>query len=136
MATIRHKIRINAPKERVFEALSTTEGIRNWFTPRVDGVVAEGESATFRFPGGENFQWKFPQSLLHWECIDGPAAAPGTDVTFRIESGTDGQTRLELDHSGWPEGHSAMRSCNTLWGIALWHLKRYAETNRPAQAFN
>jgi len=26
---------------------------------------------------------------------------------------------VECDHEGWPDGHSAFKTCNTFWGILM-----------------
>jgi uncharacterized protein YndB with AHSA1/START domain len=39
-----HKITINAPKSRLFNALSTKDGLKGWYTPQVEGEVREGET--------------------------------------------------------------------------------------------
>jgi ABC-type phosphate/phosphonate transport system substrate-binding protein len=67
-----------------------------------------------------------------WECVEGPGAAAGTTVSFQLSDKGEGRTTVEFDHEGWPEGHSAFATCNTLWGIFMGQLKRYAETGKPA----
>jgi hypothetical protein len=46
-----HRIRIKAPQDRTFKALSTAEGIKSWYTSNLEGEVGEGEEAVFRFSG-------------------------------------------------------------------------------------
>jgi uncharacterized protein YndB with AHSA1/START domain len=138
MATVSHKIRINAPRDRVFEALSTAEGLRGWYTPDVEGNVVVGQEAVLRFTGREPFRWRFseivPAARVRWECVEGPGAAAGTTVTYRLSDAREG-TVVECDHEGWPEGHAALTTCNTLWGILMGHLRRYAETAKVAPTF-
>jgi hypothetical protein len=80
-------------------------------------------TSTFRFTGRRPFRWRFaeitPASLARWECVEGPGDS----------------TVVECDHDGWPEGHDAYITCNTLWGILMGKLKEYAETSTPAPAF-
>jgi uncharacterized protein YndB with AHSA1/START domain len=138
MATISHKIQIDAPADRVFTALSTEDGLKGWYTSHIEGDVSEGKEATFRFTGRRPFRWRFaqitPTSHVRWECVEGPGAAAGTTVTYRLTDTGDG-TIIECDHEGWPEGHEAFTTCNTLWGILMGQLKQYAETSTPAPAF-
>lgn len=138
MATISHKIQINVPGDRAFLALSTEEGLKGWYTPHIEGDVREGKEATFRFTGRRPFRWRFaeitPPSQARWECVEGPGAAAGTTVTFRLTQAGD-STVVECDHDGWPETHDAFTTCNTLWGILMGQLKQYAETSTPAPAF-
>ncbi len=140
MATLSHKIHINAPQDRVYKALSTSEGLKSWYTPHLEGEVRQGGTAVFRFTDKEPFRWKFveisPNSRVRWECVEGPGAARGTAVTFRLSDKGDGRTVVECDHDGWPDSHEAFTLCNTLWGILMGHLKNYAETTEPAPAFS
>jgi uncharacterized protein YndB with AHSA1/START domain len=140
MAKTSHKISIKAPTDQIFKALSTTEGLKGWYTPNVEGKVGEGKEATFKFTGEKPFRWKFaelaPGSRVRWECLEGPGAAGGTVVTFRLSDRGDGRTAVECDHDNWPDGDGAFTSCNTLWGILMGQLKTYAETGMAHPAFN
>ena len=131
MAKASHRIRIKAKADHVYKALATAEGLKHWFTPDIEGEVAEGKTAEFRHEGRDSFKWKFaqmtPNSLSRWDCIEGPGAAAGTKVEFRLKD--DGQTTVvECDHDSWPDGHGAFDTCNTLWGILMGRLKDYSET--------
>jgi uncharacterized protein YndB with AHSA1/START domain len=139
MSSTSHKITIDAPAEQVYQALATVEGLKSWYTPNIEGSVSKDEVATFIFAGKESFRWKFtelkPNSLVHWTCIEGPGAAADTTVTFKISEKNRHQTVVECDHDEWPDGHMAFKTCNTLWGILMGHLKEYAETRVPSPAF-
>jgi uncharacterized protein YndB with AHSA1/START domain len=58
-----------------------------------------------------------------------PGAASGSTVTFRLSATTDGRTQVELDHEGFEDSDEVVKTCNTLWGILMGHLKAYAETS-------
>lgn len=140
MATLSHRITIQAPQDQVFQSLATIEGLKRWYTPTIDGTVGKNSEAVFSFADEEPFRWKFieekPSSLIRWECVEGPGAATGTTVTFRLSSKGKNQTVVECDHEGWPEGHAAFKTCNTLWGILMGQLKKYAETGQAQPAFS
>ena len=88
----------------------------------------------------EPFRWRFaklsPNTRVRWECVEGPGAAAGTTVTFRLTETPEGQTLVECDREGLAGSHEAFTTCNTLWGILMGHLKNYAETAKPAPAFS
>jgi uncharacterized protein YndB with AHSA1/START domain len=139
MSKISHKITIDAPADRVFKALSTAEGLKGWYTADLEGKVGQGKEAIFKFTGQEPFRWKFAElapNSVRWECIEGPGAAAGTAVTFRLSDKGKGRTTLEFDHDDWPDSDGAFATCNTLWGILMGHLKNYAEAGRANPAFN
>jgi uncharacterized protein YndB with AHSA1/START domain len=129
MAKTSHKITINAPKSRVFDALSTKDD-----TPQVEGEVGEGETVVLGFKDEVPFHWRFVEvaspTRIKWECVEGPGAVAGTRVDFRL-SDRDGRTSVECDHEGFREADRALRSCNTLWGILMGCLRDYAETPKP-----
>ncbi len=59
---------------------------------------------------------------------------PGSTVTYELSDTGDGRTAVELDHAGWPDDHQALATCNTLWGILLGRLRKYAEPSQPQDA--
>lgn len=99
MATIPHRITIHVPQDQVFRALSTVEGLKSWYTPKIEGAVGKNQKAVFRFTDEKPFHRKFievkPNSLVRWECLEGPGEATGTTVTFRVSSKDDNKTVVE-----------------------------------------
>jgi hypothetical protein len=81
MATTSHKTRIKASRSRIFQAIATAKGLKCWYTPHVEGEVAEGREAIFRFSGRKPFRWQFaeitPDSQVRWECPEGPGGREG-----------------------------------------------------------
>lgn len=49
MVHIIHRTGIKAPLQKVYEALSTTEGISNWWTKDTSGTSQTGKTITVRF---------------------------------------------------------------------------------------
>jgi uncharacterized protein YndB with AHSA1/START domain len=139
MMTLSHQIRISAPPDRVYEAISTRDGVAGWFSANLDGTIGVDGEALLKATGHEPFRWRFtelsPGSRLRWECTQGPGAAAGTAATFSLSPTADGRTQVDLDHDGFGESDPALATCNTLWGILLGHLKTYAETAVPSPAF-
>jgi uncharacterized protein YndB with AHSA1/START domain len=39
MAKTSHKIRIKAPRDRIFQAITTAEGLKDWYTPHLEGEI-------------------------------------------------------------------------------------------------
>ncbi len=139
MAKISHGIRIKASKDKVFAALATTAGLKGWYTPDVEGEVAQGRSITMKFASSEPFSWEIAK-LTHpaevkWTCTAGPDKAAGTLVTFLVSETGDGRTEVLCDHEGFEATHKAYVTCNTLWGILMGRLKTFVETGKPEPAF-
>ena len=139
MATLSHQIPVSTPPDRLYEAISTNDGLTGRFTAGIDGTAGPGREALLKFTGHEPFRWRFtelsPGSRLRWECTQGPGAAAGTTATFSLSRTAAGRTQVDLDHDGFTETDPALATCNTLWGILLGHLKNYAETAVPSPAF-
>jgi uncharacterized protein YndB with AHSA1/START domain len=139
MADIAHEIKIKAPRDRVFDALATLDGLRSWHTTRTEGSVGVGGVLQFESAGNPKFRWEITRldapKHLEWKCVEGPGDSVGTMVRYDLSDTTDGRILVELAHSGWPGTHGNYRKCNTLWGILLHHLKMHAETGRRDPAF-
>lgn len=139
MAEIDHELKIGAPPDRVFRALTTAEGIRSWKTPDVEGTGAVGSEWRFGFAGRPEFRWRVvasePDRRVLWECTRGPGDSAGTTLEFTLAPTEDGRTLLACKHAGWPGTHGHFRKCNTTWGVLLYHLKQHAEANTTTPAF-
>lgn len=135
MSEIKHEIKIDAPLEVVFKALTTVEGLKAWHT--VDAQL-KGDVITFHGDGKPLFRWQVvelvPNKKVVWKCLEGPGDSKGTESTYTLSTTSDNRTLVEFSHKGWPHQENNFRKCNTLWGILLHHLKKYAETHQPDPA--
>ncbi len=140
MASSTHRIRIHAKPESVFQAISTQEGMKGWYTTSAEGSFTEGGTSKFVFSNGESFEWKTTKLVsgkeIERECISGPGVAKGTKVIWTLENQGETETIVHLDHTGWPEGHDSLSTCNTLWGILLGNLRKYTETGELVPAYS
>ena len=139
MATSAHKITIDAPKDEVFEAITTVDGLKGWYSPDVSGKSEKGGQVTLSFTEKEGpFKWNVTEadkgSLVRWECTQGPGKAAGTTATFTL-SGSGDKTVVALDHEGFQESDEKLKTCNTLWGALMHHLKQFVETEQSKPAF-
>ena len=70
---IKHLFHINASKEKVFEAISTINGLLNWWTAKTTGDAAVGSIIHFRFAemGGPDMKVTEakPNEKISWECV-------------------------------------------------------------------
>ena len=134
-----HRITINAPKSEVYEAITTEKGLKGWYSPDVSGKAEKGGEVTLSFTEKEGpFRWKVSEAqhgtLVRWECVSGPGEAAGTTATFRLAEKGSGQSVIDLDHEGFKESDEKLRTCNTLWGALMHHLKKYVESEQPEPA--
>ena len=139
MADIDHEIKIAAPPEQVFAALTSASGLRSWLTADVSGTGEPGTEWRFGFGERPEFRWRVaaaePVRHLVWECTRGPGDSVGTSMTLDLAPTDDGRTLLTCSHAGWPGTHGNFRKCNTIWGVLLHHLKQHLETGAPTPAY-
>jgi uncharacterized protein YndB with AHSA1/START domain len=137
MTDILHRIKIEAPPEKILRAITTAEGFRQWWT---DDCVATPQAGTvniFRFhDGGVEFHFRVDElsgSRIAWTCIAAPkvpAEWVGTRVTFDLSPAENGGTVVRFGHRGWRSVEGEFPACNTVWGDLMHRLKECSE-GRP-----
>ena len=133
MADILHRVGITATPEKVYEALTTVEGLASWWTTDTSG----DSDGTLKFRFGEvgGFDMKIldlqPAKRVLWEVIDGPAEWVGTTVSFDLAQDGD-WTIVLFAHAGWREPVEFMSHCSTKWATFLMSLKALVETGTGA----
>ena len=129
MTDIVHRISINAPAEKVFQAISTVDGLKGWWTNHVEGMSQEGKQLTFRFPDNGPVMEVLelmPDEFVKWKCVDGVDDWKNTILTFEIEDQA-GVSDLFFAQSGWEEQSSFFAQCNTKWALFMLSLKEFCE---------
>ncbi len=153
MATLRHRVWINAPIAKVYDALATAEGLGRWWAPHTSDQTADG-LVLAHSPGPEHGDVRIkvldrtPNERIEWEIISthperSPASAwTGTRITFELSQkpspgpwlgmDNEGQTMTVLDfsHAGWNENSEFFGFCNYAWGVTLDMLKRACESEK------
>lgn len=136
MFDIIHRVGIKAPIAKVFEAISTIEGLAGWWTESTEGSSEVGGTIefTFKTQSGETIgkmDMKVTELSSHdkvvWKCTDGPEEWIGTDITFEL-SEADDQTILIFGHRNWKEWVEFTAHCSTKWAVFLLSLKELIET--------
>ncbi|WP_181704915.1 SRPBCC family protein [Chthonobacter rhizosphaerae] len=131
MSDILHRVGIKASSPTAtYQALSTIDGLRGWWTTDTHGESRPGGVIRFRFgpPGG--FDMKVldldQDARVLWEVVDGPGEWIGTRVRFDLRQ--DGEHTIVLfRHQGWAEPVEFMHHCSTKWGVFLMSLKSLVE---------
>ena len=131
MTMIRHAIKMSAPRDQVFKALTDTAELANWHYGPVEGEVAVNAILHMNAKPGMRFGWKTTELVdgkhVAQVSIEGPGAT-GKQVTFDLSDTDAGGTLVELSDGEWDEGDAHMRFCNTHWGGVLHRLKNYVES--------
>jgi uncharacterized protein YndB with AHSA1/START domain len=132
---ILHRIGVrNATPEKVYDAITTIDGLAGWWTEKTEGETGVGDVIAFRFiPGG--FDMKVieldPGKLVRWEVVDGPPEWIGTTIRWDLEQ-RDDYTIVLFKHEGWREAGEFMHHCSTKWASYLLSLKQLVETGEGA----
>jgi uncharacterized protein YndB with AHSA1/START domain len=131
MVSLLHAIKIAAPRDAVYRALTKVDGMQGWHLGTITGAIAEGDSFYLERRPGLRFGWRTDRLLanarIEQTCIEGPGASDAKHLTIDLSDLPDGRTLVELRDEGWTEDDSHLPFCNTYWGEALSHLRAYAE---------
>jgi uncharacterized protein YndB with AHSA1/START domain len=133
MASIKHLFHINAPKEKVFETLTTIKGLSGWWTANTSGDTTLDGIIEFRFGdyGGPDMKVKEikPNESILWECVGGPEDWIGHIFSFHLDI-NDNKTRVRFEQSGWKETGDFYASCNFSWGRYMESLRQLCQTGK------
>ncbi len=138
MVDIIHRIGIRSSSKKVYKALSTIEGLSNWWTEEVEGDEKIGGKIefTFRSETGDikgqmvmQVAQLTPDKNVRWQCVDGPAEWIGTTITFDM-SQQDDQIIIIFGHRNWREVVEFTAHCSMKWAIFLLSLREYVETGK------
>ncbi|MFZ1751812.1 MAG: SRPBCC domain-containing protein [Saprospiraceae bacterium] len=130
MADIFFNFPINAPIDKVYNTVSTPEGLDKWWTKASKGNVAIGE--TFHFHFEPDYHWTAVVSKhltnkefeLTMQISD--EDWQGSKVGFCLTD-KDNITEIQFYHSGWKEDNEHFRISNFCWAMYLRILKRNIE---------
>lgn len=128
MPDILHRVGIDAPPERVFEALTTIDGLRGWWVSETKGDPAVGGTIDFGFCRMQVIE-SVPGQRLRWRCVQGPKEWVGTEVTFALVW-RDEQTFVLFTHASWKEPVEFMHHCSTKWATFLLSLRDLIEKSK------
>jgi uncharacterized protein YndB with AHSA1/START domain len=141
-ADIIHRIGIQAPIAKVYEGLSTVEGVANWWTREATGESKTGGTIRVCFMdkrGEEVGSMEIqvvalePNRQVHWRIGSGPAEWVGTEVTFTLNQEAEYAIVLS-SHSHWREDVEFTAHCSMKSATFLLSLHQLIETGfaRPS----
>ncbi len=135
MVNINHRIGIKASPEKIYEALTTDDGLKKWWTNDISGAGMVGSTIKFRFNGGGpdfTITKLIPNKTVCWQHSGNiPESWMDTEILFQLEVG-ENQTFVKFTHSNWNETTDFMAHCNTKWAVFLLSLKDALETGKGA----
>jgi uncharacterized protein YndB with AHSA1/START domain len=130
MANIEHLQTVHAPASKVYETLTTAEGLSEIWTNELIINNQIGFINEFRFGSNDITKMRIEELITNkkivWQCIDSDAEWIGTIISFDIEE-KNGKSFITLRQMNWREVTPFFRSCNYNWAIFLYSLKSYCE---------
>jgi uncharacterized protein YndB with AHSA1/START domain len=137
MVDILHRVGIKAPREKVYQALATREGVAGWWTADTQGESKVGGVLEALFTVDGKLIGRFdlevlalePGKRVLWQVVEGPPEWIGTKIGFELRQ--EGEYSIVLfKHEGWKEPVEFMHHCSTKWAIYLMSLKSLVETGK------
>jgi uncharacterized protein YndB with AHSA1/START domain len=132
MPDIMHLVKIHASPDEVYQAITTAEGVQNWWTRDTALDSKVGGTGEFGF-NDHQFVIKVvideltPQTHVGWKIISsGLPAFDGTTIAFDVRANA-GDTMLAFAHRGFKRADDGFAGATTRWGFYLISLKRYLE---------
>lgn len=130
MSDIRHNLVIKVSPEQVYNAITTQEGIEQWWCKQTT-AKPEVEFVNVFIFGQYRNEMKIVELTegrkVEWKCINSIDEWMGTTVRFELEP-YNGNTRLRFAHADWKAATDMFASCNYDWAMFLKSLKSYCET--------
>ena len=131
MEHIRHYLVIKAPIEKVYDAITTQDGLSKWWTEKTIAKSEVDFVNEFRFGEQYHNKMRVTQLILHksiqWVCEVGEQEWIDTKISFNLEV-KEGKTILRFAQRDWQEATEFYESCNFQWGYYMQSLKMLCET--------
>ena len=131
MTTLRHAIKVSAPRARAFEAVANKREMAAWHLGVVEGEIAVGAVLYLAAKPTLRFGWRTDEiargERLRQTCVEGPGSSAGKTLTISMSDLPDGGTLVELTDGDWADNDAHLPFCNTRWGEVLHRLKEFVE---------
>jgi uncharacterized protein YndB with AHSA1/START domain len=130
MADIYHNFPINTLADKVFEAISHSEGLDKWWTK--SSAVNPVKNGIYSLDFGPGYLWKAEvteykkDKLFELKMTEADADWLGTKIGFGLVI-HQGITEVSFYHTGWPQKNEHYKISSYCWAMYLRILKRYLE---------
>jgi uncharacterized protein YndB with AHSA1/START domain len=129
MPDIFHDFIIKVSPDRVFNAVSTPQGLDTWWTKTSSGTPKIGAKYELNF--GPNYIWHarvtkcVAPTEFELEIFNSDPDWNGTRVGFHLRG--DKTTNVSFHHTGWPAANDHWRVSCYCWAMYLRILRRHLE---------
>lgn len=142
MSHYQQSLVLEANPTTVYAALTTTEGLRGWWTQDCDAESKVGGNIRLRFGRTRKalrVERLEPGREVHWLCTEAHIAASqlthrdewiGTQMVFRLTPQGNERTRLDFEHIGLVPALDCYQMCRDGWRYFFGSLQKLVETGR------
>lgn len=136
MAKVRHRVGIKESIGKVFQALTTNDGLSGWWASSADIEASIGGRADLTFDGLAvlSFEYEDIQANVKvaMKCISGPGPWKDSELLFELERSEE-QVFLTLTHQNSNASDDDFLYFSTKWPVYLLSLKGLVEegTGKP-----
>jgi uncharacterized protein YndB with AHSA1/START domain len=133
-----HQVNIAAPADRIYEAITTSEGLSSFWVPGSRAEAVKGSVAQFDFGPGAHLEMRVDEletdRRVGWTCLGDFPGWAGTTIVWELSAADDGFTSVLFKHEGWAGEmtHEDLAPVNYTWGGVVGRLKAHAETGEVA----
>jgi len=125
------QIKIATAPEKVFQAITTEQGLAAWITPKTRAQPSIGGVNEFTFDSGNTLRFRIEALDSPGRVVWAPVQAPDewleSRLAFAVTREGDAST-LTFTHSGLPEGYPAYGFFTYCWSQYIRSLKLLLET--------
>ncbi len=128
------EIQIKAPARRIFQALSTAEGLGKWWSYYTIGPNWDDGEVLLKWPrSGHQVRIRLAEAkaptFVEWSVIEHRPMKEwnGTAIQFSLEEGGSGETKVVLRHLGLVPECDCYDTCFDAWGYLMGQIKKLVE---------
>jgi len=135
----RRVLTVNAPVERLFDAIATRDGVCGWWTPLVRGSSDCGGTLRLEFEGmDEHIDPRVVASRrpreVEWRVVEHTSLDEwtGTKLRFEVSPAGEDESTLAFQHVGLSPKLECYDQCEAGWNHFLDSLVAFAERGEGA----
>lgn len=142
MSHYRQRLLVEATPAAVYAAITTTAGLKGWWTLDCDADDRVGGHLHFRFGPNQKvmrIERMVANDEVSWVCTEADICSTGltrrdewvgTRLVFRITPEGDKRTRLDFEHIGLVPALECYDLCRNGWQHFMTSLQAFLETGR------
>jgi uncharacterized protein YndB with AHSA1/START domain len=133
MPDIRHLVFVKSTPEKIYQVITTQQGIASWWS--IDNNAKPEKGSVYRISFGSEYYKEIKVLDLVtgrkvvWEILQADPEWLNTKINFDISAGKN-STVLRFSHYGWKEYTDMFAQCSYHWAIYLGNLKAFAEKDQ------